>query len=406
MKIIIAAVMHSPNLGDGLIADCMRSALHAVEPTLEIEYLDLAGREKLTPPSKGIRTIVLGALTKIPHWLAEPISSFLVKTQIKIHLAHSIPKKLAKTDLIILGGGQLFGDSNLNFPHKLAFLIREAEARKIPVSIHGVGVIQDWTPRAKNLFARVLRSCSLNFISVRDQDSARNLKAHYASINVDPPFQVLVFPDPGLKAETLKAPSLNIPGEEPKIGLGIVHPTAIAMHSPDGKSPSKGKAITAYIEFLSRINKAGSIHLFTNGAGEDEEMLDAVWAKASRMKNVFRTPRFSTPLELVSFMHEIDAVASHRLHTAIAANAVGTPALGFRWDRKVDAYFELTRQSNRLFSFPSQSKEAEKTILEPLSEITMTTLEKLKPKVEDGVRALLSAQSPNRAESPRPNEDF
>lgn len=389
MKVVIAAVMYSPNLGDGLIADCLTDLIHAERPEAEVVWLDLAGRTGFSAPSGGLRTLVLGALARSPSWISQPVSAALVGRQIKSRLAPLVPAALDGADLMIIGGGQLFGDANLNFPLKLSHVVAAAEAHNIPVAIHGVGVAGTWSARGQALFARVLTSPALRFISVRDEASAQNLAAHYKKIGVTPPCEILVFPDPGLCADGHGA---SEPGQTPpqRVGLGIVHPAALATHASNGSAPSLSEAVKDYVAVAKALRDRNvDVHLFTNGAGEDEEMLDQVWSQASEVSGVHRTPRCASPTELVAFLKGMDAIASHRLHACIATNALGKKAVGFEWDKKINAFFKLTEQPDQLFPGLSPAQPVVDALMEPLSNQTVAALAELKPRISDGVAAVL-----------------
>ncbi|THH35433.1 polysaccharide pyruvyl transferase family protein [Aliishimia ponticola] len=392
MKIVIAAVMFSPNLGDGLIAECLTSLIREERPEAEVVWLDLAGRTEFVEPSGGLRTRVLGLLSWLPQSLSHPISAQLVQRQIQGRLAPNIPEALEGADLLIIGGGQLLGDANLNFPLKLAHVVAAAEARNIPVALHGVGVAAKWSDRGRSLFAKTLQSPNLKFISVRDDASAKSLARHYAALGPDPAQAIRVYPDPGLCTDRLKtSTTIGLLGGGPRIGVGIVHPAALATHSSGRPVLRRRDAFRAYKEMITALTSAGAqVQLFTNGAGEDEEFLDDFILRVGVLPSTDTIARFRTPLELADFMQNIDAVASYRLHACIAANAVGTKAVGFRWDKKIDAYFQMTGQPECLFNAPSDSPALVDALLSPISPVASKQLSRLKPKVRAGVRALLA----------------
>ncbi len=391
MKIVIAGVMYSPNLGDGLIAECLSASIKAVQPDASITWLDLAGRSGFVKPSRGLRTLVLGALAKLPNRVSQPISSTLVQRQIARHLAPGVPSILEGADLVIIGGGQLFGDANLNFPLKLAYIVRAAESAGVPIAIHGVGVSKSWTTQGIRMFAQTLTSSNLRFISVRDDASAQNLVRHYQDMAIIPPCPIAVYPDPGLCTGMISVKPTQNGSKRRKIGIGIVHPAALATHSMTADTPSKAQACHDYVKLAEALHSAGvDIHLFTNGAGEDVDMLAAVARKVGHVPSVTIEPRFSTPQDLVNFIASTDALVSHRLHACIAANALGKTAIGVTWDKKIDAYFALTEQEHNLFTSLSDRQAVSRALLTDLSPQVHSTLRSLKPMVADGVRAVLS----------------
>ena len=414
MKIVLAAVMYSPNLGDGLIAECLTAGLQRQLPGAEIQWLDLAGRIRFEAPHKGLRTYLLGALARMPQAVSHAISRRLVSYQIKSRLEPLIEPALDGADVVVIGGVQLFGDANLNFPLKLAHLAAAAEARNLPIAIHSVGVSRNWAPSARALFAHVLTSPSLRFISVRDAASARNLRQHYELIGVKPPVAIHVTPDPGLIADEIETSAPAVPkGAKRVVGIGVVHPAALSTHATHSDQYRVTSSLAAYVSLVQRLVDVGcAVQVFTNGAGEDEEMLDRLWPRLREASGVTRVPRAETPVQLVNTLRSLDAIASHRLHACIGANALGLKAVGFKWDAKIDAYFGLTDQSENLFEDMSDARAVTAALMQPLSDQTCTKLANLKPRIDDGLQ-LLTAQFKGsgpeipRAEGPnRPRGQF
>lgn len=394
MKIVLAAVTFSPNLGDGLIAECLSAELRRQRAAVAVQWLDLAGRSAFIPPSRGLRTRALDLLARLPEPLSQAISARLVARQVATRLAPRVPEAMADADLVVIGGGQLLGDANLNFPLKIGHVAAAAEARDLPIALHGVGVSARWSRRGRALFARLLLSPNLRFVSVRDATSAENLARHYADLGTVPSCPIRVFPDPGLLAADLKTSGFAIvAGAGRPVGLGVAHPAAIITHSDKAQHLTVEHACAQYRSLAEALVRRGArVHLFTNGSGEDEEMLDALMASwPEHADKVVRLPRFATPIALVEFIGRMEAIASYRLHACIAAHAQGIPAAGFRWDAKVDAYFELLEQGALLFADPGAPEEiAERLLAAPRAPIAQRVAA-LRPVIAEGVAELFAA---------------
>lgn len=395
MKIVIAGVMYSPNLGDGLIAECLTHRIRTQMPSAEVCWLDLAGRTDFVTPSSGIRTLVLSGLARLPLRVSEFFSERLVSRQISRHLRPLIEPTLVDASMLVVGGGQLLGDANLNFPLKLAEIANHAEATNLPMALHAVGVSENWSPRGRALFGQFLLSPQLQFLSVRDERSAESLLKHYRALGAEPPVPILVFPDPGILTNKLEiAASSLVRTERPTIGLGIVHPAAINTHAAEKRAYGLRGARREYAGLIAALrDKGAQVYLFTNGAGEDEEMLDLVWADHVDTEGVQRLPRATDPMALVASIRDFDAIASHRLHACIAANAVGTRAVGFEWDKKIDAYFALTCQQEMLLSSPADIDGCLAKLLDPKKDQFSVSLADLQPRVDAGISELLARLS-------------
>ncbi|GAA6158883.1 polysaccharide pyruvyl transferase family protein [Ruegeria sp. HU-ET01832] len=337
MKIVLAAVMHSPNLGDGLIADCLTTELRRQNEGLYMCWLDLAGRQTFAKPPKGARTLLLSLLNRLPQGISQHLATRLVRRQIRKRLEPLIPDRFGDATAVVIGGGQLLSDANLNFPFKISRVVHEAERRDLPIALHSVGVAKTWSPRGLAVFADLLSSTKLCFVSVRDQGSADNLRQHYETLGLNTP-EIHVVPDPALIAGNLDLPPppADVAGT---IGLGVAHPAAIKTHT-DQDALGFRQSLSQYQSILAEFQtRQEPVTLFTNGAGEDEEMLEQLWTSLSSKQNLFRMPRPQKPRELVTAIKAMDTVVSHRLHACITAHAVETPAIGFRWDAKLDGYF-------------------------------------------------------------------
>lgn len=358
MTVLLAAVMHSPNIGDGVIAECIRAAA----PT-DIAFLDLAGRTTFAETEAPLRQRILTGLSRLPAPLSDRIAEQLVKAQIRRKLAPRLDAALAETDGILIGGGQLLADANMNFPLKLHRLVRAAGPRTI--GIHAVGVAASWSPRAEALFRDVLGHPNLRFLSVRDAASRTNLTAHLARMGLEH-LAPRVFPDPGVLSAPLLAPNLVPAAQTPPrhIGLGITHPTALRLHG-DGATAQNWPAWYAHMA-RAALSQGLTVTLFTNGAFEDEACLREV---AQHLQDVnshalMLAPRPRRPVDLVHRIAGFDAVLSHRLHAGIVAYSAGVPPVGLPWDRKLEGFFDLIQRPDDLMSDLQPKPEA---LLERLS---------------------------------------
>ena len=399
MKILLAGVMYSPNLGDGLIAECFTQVLTSTDQLVEVTWLDLAGRTGFARPKSSGRTRVLSMLAKLPRWASDPIAGQLVRRQIRTHLSWNIPSDLQDYDLVIIGGGQLLSDVNLNFPLKLRYLVGLIGQAGVGFAIHGVGVSQSWSRLGAKTFAPVLASPNLCFVSVRDAASRQALQDHYEQLGIFCPLDIQTYPDPVMCAHALRLPEMAVSAVlGRRIGIGVVHPAALATHGDAKQPPTIAGLTQTYRDLADHLVERGAqVYLFTNGAGEDEEMLDRLFRAVPNQSGWHRVLRRSTPRELAAFLGSLDAVASHRLHACITANALGVKAIGFEWDRKINAYFELTDQRENLFTSPGDKGVIE-AMLSTLDRQTQEKIENCAPEVRAGVRALLDHITATRHE--------
>ncbi len=393
MKIVLAAVMHSPNLGDGIIAACIDAAARRLDPDIDLHWLDLAGRTTTAGPGGhlNLRTGVLTLLDTLPQTLGQSLARRLVAMQVRRRLDPLLPAAFAGARGVIIGGGQLLSDVHLNFPVKIARIVAEAEARDLPIALHGVGVAQHWTRAGTALFQRLLDSPNLRFVSVRDAASRDHLDAHLNGMGLTRHLCAPIHPDPGLMAADL-VPQHAAAGHlrRPRIGLGITHPVAVRTHAPGVARTPHRDWVAWYRAVATDLGRDHEVILFTNGSPEDEAMLDDV---AVDRLPATRLPRCHDPRDLVAFIAGLDGLAAHRLHALIVGHALGVPVIGFRWDPKVDAFFTLAGRTayllDALRDAPSNvSARLDAARADPAPP---DQLEQLSDAARAGVRAALNA---------------
>ena len=89
--------------------------------------------------------------------------------------------------------------------------------------------------------------------------------------------------------------------------------------------------------------------LFTNGSPEDRAFLARhgdEWCAASVTGDSQDPPAtiaqaFATPGDLVDFITGCDLIIAHRMHACILAHSFAIPAIGLKWDEKLDSFFTL-----------------------------------------------------------------
>ena len=129
---------YSPNLGDGIIAECLERELGQRLPGANIKTLDLAGRSRWETPRGGARIAILTLLQRAPRWLGDLLVSIALGATLR-RLRPRWGEVLRHTDVAVFGGGQLIQDADLNFPLKLAAAAAECRLHHIPIVIFGVG---------------------------------------------------------------------------------------------------------------------------------------------------------------------------------------------------------------------------------------------------------------------------
>ena len=338
MRVLIFNVKYSPNLGDGVLAECLEHNLRQCGPDIEIETIDLAGRTAYGASTT--RRRALSILRLLPPGLRRRTVALVLARRLK-RLKPEWEARLEQADAVIIGGGNLFQDDDLNFPLKVGTVLDLVRSAGKPLAVFAVGVTGQWSTRAERLFRRLLQ-CRLVHVSVRDHGARENWITHFGSGS-----DVEVCPDPGLLARDLLADDpLPCAGSQP-IGVCVTHPLVLSRHAGIADALIPLTTEEEYRQLVHHLIKARRrVLLFTNGADEDrhflERVLDDPVCKIHVAEGTLSAaPHPGMPQELAETISQTAAVIAHRLHASIIAYALAIPAVGLGWDRKVEKFFEL-----------------------------------------------------------------
>lgn len=337
MKIVIFNVRYSPNLGDGVLAECLERRLGVSLPGAEIETLDLAGRT-----AYGIADSRRSGALRLLQVMPPPARRILVARVLGSRLAalRALWRgKIAGADAVVIGGGNLLQDDDLNFPLKIAQVLELCREESCPVAIHAVGVGRHWSRRAAKLFD-TLRTCNVLGVSVRDHGARQNWEQHFPD-----------WPSPGIAPDPALTLQVEMHGRRdrtrPLVGICVTHPLILRRHAGASRENIPLGTVQGYGALAECLLDAGcDVVFFTNGAVEDQACLEHIRNTLFRAKN--RAPdrcsfaaRPNTPQELIALLGTFDAVAAHRLHACITAYALGVPPVGLGWDQKVESFFQM-----------------------------------------------------------------
>ena len=329
-------VKYSPNLGDGLLSECLEQALIESGAAADTWSVDLAGRTGYASGPEG-RAMQMRVL----HTLPDPLRRLAVRLPLAVQSRRlwrpHYRQALAEADCAVIGGGNLITDLDLNFPTKIGLVVEECARRSLPVFVYGCGVSEHWSARGRALLERALDRRVIRRVFVRDERSRQiwnELAGTAWGLEATP------VRDPGLlAAERYGIPPRNENDEPRPIGINITSPIALRYHAREAPSPTELEAW--YLTLANALVEQGHrIAVFTNGSPEDR-------AEARRLRPALQAlgahgavsfPELSTPAELTRFIAGLGAVAAFRMHAVIAAYSCGVPFLALAWDPKLNAF--------------------------------------------------------------------
>jgi polysaccharide pyruvyl transferase WcaK-like protein len=347
-RIALLNVKFSPNLGDGLLSECLEAELactfQTIAPGTQVFSIDLAGRRRYPAIAPSRRAAMIAVLEALPAAARRLVTRAALTALVRLRLRRHVLAGLAGCDAVVLGGGNLLTDADLNFPMKIAGALRQAARLRLPVAVYGVGANRQWSEAGRRLFGRALGAAKLAYAAVRDARSQAAWRDLLVPQGVRP---AILSGDPGLLA-SCHFPRPPLPFDAPLAGLCVTAPIALRYHATGPEAGSAADARSAldawYAAAARALVEAGfRVALFTNGSPEDRDYLDAMgpaWILAAKGPVTMTNP-FADPAEMVGFIAACQLIVAHRMHACIAAHSFAIPTIGLRWDVKLDSFFAL-----------------------------------------------------------------
>lgn len=331
--VVICAVPYSDNLGDAVIAETLGHLIRQAVPDCRVSFLDIAGRTRL-----GENSLKKGRLmrlfSRLPGWARVPVLTAAIWLKYRRQWRTRWQQQLADADMVVVGGGQLLCDVDLNFPLKL-YLLARCLGSNAKVALVSVGVAAGWSRLGRYLVSRFFALAAPQFVSVRDESSRRNI----VGLGGGEPCDVAIIPDPAILSSSLYAE----PGLEKRWDVGICVSDVESLHyNADLVSVSEqGGGLGMFVELVHKLRQGGQrVVLFTNGAEEDNLAAAAVRSRLNVDGVDFMLPK--SPAELASVIAGCHSMVGHRMHANIIAFSFGVPSVGIVWDTKVASFFKLS----------------------------------------------------------------
>ncbi|MEJ2410721.1 MAG: polysaccharide pyruvyl transferase family protein [Novosphingobium sp.] len=327
-------VKYSPNLGDGLLSECLEQALIDCGTAPDTRSVDLAGRTAFGPGSQG-RSIQMRVLGGFPA----PLRRLAVRAPLAIQSRRvwrpHYRQALEGADCVVIGGGNLITDLDLNFPTKIGLVVAEAARRGLPVFLYGCGASGNWSAPGRARLEQALRHGAIRRVFVRDERS-RQIWNDLAGTAFG--LEASLTRDPGLLAAqrygAMAKPRRDGP---PVIGINVTSQLALRYHASHAPSPAELDAW--YIDLAQALIARGNrVIVFTNGSPEDRACARRLQPAFEALGSAVSFAAPDTPERLVHLIAGLSALAAFRMHAVIAAYSCGVPFQALAWDPKLDAF--------------------------------------------------------------------
>ena len=338
MKVRLLNVKYSPNVGDGLLVECLEEHLRAMGSFHSVLSVDLAGRTDFGHRGAK-REAMMWVLESLPRGLRPSFARLGLSAKLRLGLRAHYRRELSKADVVIIGGGNLLSDHDLNFPMKLAAAMNEAALQGASLAIYGCGVSSCWSDAGLKIFCSALRINKPVYVALRDKASKIAWDSMFSEAAG---LEASVVNDPGVLASTVyRFDQTQKSRSQKTVAIGIMSTVAIRYHG--FKSLLPNELIQWYLELINLlVDRDFDVRLFTNGSPEDKtfavEVLNSLGSHSGgeriTMANV------STPSDLARVVNSADVVAAFRMHALIAAYSFGKPIVAMKWDPKVEAFLE------------------------------------------------------------------
>jgi polysaccharide pyruvyl transferase WcaK-like protein len=345
-------VKFSPNLGDGLLSECLEDALIRQGAARQSTSVDLAARRDYGPAPA-----TRGALMEGLNLLPAPLRQLAVRGPLALQSRRKwgphYDRALAGADAIVIGGGNLISDHDLNFPTKLARALRSPTVQGRPVAIFGCGVAEGWSREGLRRLRGALSEVTLAGVFLRDAPSRDRWDTLFAPAAK---MRAQVVRDPGLLASRLWPRAPRAATEGPLIGLGIMSAVAVRYHSA---SMLEARQLGQwYLDLAGALVQRGArVMVFTNGSPEDVAAAEALRPELARIGTGIPVERPLIPRDLAGLVAQCDAIAAYRMHAVIAAYSYAVPALALAWDSKLAGFMTSVGRADWLHQVENLSPD-------------------------------------------------
>lgn len=384
-KVIVAGEIWSSNLGDGVIADSIQFLLKQIQSDLQVQCLDISGRNATTSAQSRAMSPVKQFLHS--KQVLRPFLNILRGRVLKRHQLQTWTAMLSDADIVLIGGGQLLMDNALEFPLKISIVSDLAHSLGKPVHFVSCGVGKQWSFLAKRLFHKAL-SNSVS-VTVRDTASVERLQRLLPGIGVS------LSADPALwAAEIYGRPERR---DRNLVGLGIINADLIKRYQ--AANFTLDELIGFWVEIANQLHQRKiDFELFTNGSLDDYEFAQLIAREIEKRLSIPCTlvKRPVVADELAQNIGRYNAIVAARLHAHIIATSYRIPSIALVWDDKVRTFFKDTGRASLVYDSFSLSTANQvvvsltEIINEPVSE---QILDEKRSLVLENLQTILNAQS-------------
>lgn len=315
-KLLVCGLTQCSNLGDVVIADCVKYLL------------------KKSAKKDGLENVKISAL------------------DIRRQKDKKSLSKVRNSDLVIFPGGGFIKYKTEKFPTEMGRFTDLAEHYGIPVMYNAMGVEgfdaeNEGCIKLKAMF----EARSSRYITSRDYSDFLNetyLKdSHLTSKRMADP-----------AVWTSEAYKIKRKEDSDVVGLGVARGKLFESH---GVPVSRDDLLIIWSNLIKALEKEGiKYRLFTNGLKLDEDFLTELLEYMGREneREKLSLPAPENAKQLVEYISGFSSLVACRMHANIIAFSLGIPSVGFVWNPKLKYFGESIGCSERYLDY-TQLKDTE-----------------------------------------------
>lgn len=370
MRIAICGLIKSSNLGEEFIAKSLAWIISeelqkkGIEENPEFVYVDIQATNDITEEySNLIESRIhnlygytyLGIPADILHLELKKLASKSKSKELRNRIykvrhwmwRHSVnlgkrykkyfENKFKDVDLITIDGAGLLEYSYNAYQESLNLITLYAEEHSIPVVFNSIGRAGEFDKsdfRCQVLMEAFQRDC-VKYVSARDsKDSVQEC--------VGDRFDVKLLADAAFCVDEAFGVSAN--SRDNVIGIGLIRGDASLSYT---EGFEREDWINLFTNIAVELQRRGyKYEFFTNGAREDYEIGLQVLSKLG-VGNERLVDRPKEGKKLLDTISTYRAIITCRMHSSIAAFALGIPSVILSWNKKVDKYMEIVGYPER-----------------------------------------------------------
>lgn len=370
VKVAICGVIGSENLGDRIISKSIawlvNDVMQELYPGAELQFteVDLEGRFSDLKPYSGFidnrkknyyKYNLLGAPSEFVYIALKKLMRRAPSQKQKNRLNglrhfiwnHSLNlrgrlykfynEKISDADFIIVAGGGILEYSRNEYQEPLKVLCDFAEEHKIPVVFNAIGRAGEFEPedlRCKILMS-IFKNPAVRYVSARD--SVENVQQCVGErCRVKLCADAAFWMDRAFGAERRRESSV--------IGIGLIRGDSLKSYNRDF---SENDWIELFAGIAAELaGRKRDFRFFTNGLVSDYELGKKVIARTG-LPDSYLIDRPTDVNELVDTISSFEGLITCRMHSSIAAFALGIPSVILSWNDKVNKYMDIAGYHER-----------------------------------------------------------